>query len=193
MSEENKRDAELRQIITDALVSMVSGVTGLVPPAGPGAIPDFIQAPIDRAVERISASLPVCVPEGSIYVECCQCDECQHGGINDAAAGLAACHDCDWTGPDPVEDKCPGCQSENSMAAACPKCGSRYVLVASEDIAAPVAPAAPTIKAERVSVPVELLRRVCWPVASGSDRHTHSEAVAELRALLASHAEGGKV
>lgn len=46
---------------------------------------------------------------------------------------------------------------------------------------------------ERVSVPVELLRRVCWPVASGSDRHTHSEAVTELRALLASHAEGGKV
>ncbi|GEM_PF-5327812 len=43
---------------------------------------------------------------------------------------------------------------------------------------------------ERVSVPVELLRRVCWPVASGSDRHTHSEAVAELRALLASHQRG---
>lgn len=53
---------ELRQIITDALVSMVSGVTGLVPPSGPGQIPDFIQAPIDRAVEKISASLPVGVP-----------------------------------------------------------------------------------------------------------------------------------
>lgn len=59
---------ELRQIITDALVSMVSGVTGLVPPAGPGAIPDFIQAPIDRAVERISASLPVGVPDGYAIV-----------------------------------------------------------------------------------------------------------------------------
>lgn len=140
---------ELRQIITDALVSMVSGVTGLVPPSGPGQIPDFIQAPIDRAVEKISASLPVGVPDGSIYVECRQCDVCQHGGINDAAAGLAACHDCDWTGADPVEDKCPGCQSENCMAAACPKCGSRYVLVASEDIAAP---AAPTVKAEQVGM-----------------------------------------
>lgn len=43
---------------------------------------------------------------------------------------------------------------------------------------------------ERVSVPVELLERVCWPVVSGSDRHTHSEAVAELRALLASHGRG---
>lgn len=57
---------ELRQIITDALVSMVSGVTGLVPPSGPGQIPDFIQAPIDRAVERISASLPVGVPQVQI-------------------------------------------------------------------------------------------------------------------------------
>lgn len=59
MSEQSKMDAELRQIVTDALVSMVSGVTGMVPPSGPGAIPDFIQAPIDRAVEKISASLAV--------------------------------------------------------------------------------------------------------------------------------------
>ncbi len=69
---------ELRQIITDALVSMVSGVTGLVPPSGPGAIPDFIQAPIDRAVERISASLPVGVPDDwrrAIY----QAEECLTG------------------------------------------------------------------------------------------------------------------
>nr|WP_024308550.1 hypothetical protein [Pseudomonas sp. P818] len=63
MSEMNK-DVDLRKIVTDALVSMVSGVTGLVPPSGPGAIPDFIQAPIDRAVEKISASLPVGVPDG---------------------------------------------------------------------------------------------------------------------------------
>jgi len=41
-----------------------------------------------------------------------------------------------------------------------------------------------------VSVPRELLERVCWPVVSGSDRHTHSEAVAELRSLLASHGRG---
>lgn len=78
---------------------------------------------------------------GTVYVEARQCDECQHGGINDSADGLAACHDCDWTGPDPLEDKCPGCQSENCMAAACPQCGARYVLVASEEMAAPVAQA----------------------------------------------------
>lgn len=72
----------------------------------------------------------------TVYVEARQCDECQHGGINDSAAGLAACHDCDWAGPDPAEDKCPGCQRENCMAAACPMCGGRYVLVASEEVAA---------------------------------------------------------
>lgn len=80
-------------------------------------------------------------PESSIYVEFRQCDKCQHGGINDAATGVAACHDCDWTGSEPVEDKCPGCHRENCMAAACPKCGARYVLLASEDIAAPAQPA----------------------------------------------------
>lgn len=50
---------ELRQIVTDALEGMVSGITGRVRPFGPGSIPDFIQAPIDRAVEKISACLPV--------------------------------------------------------------------------------------------------------------------------------------
>ena len=76
------------------------------------------------------------VPEGSIYVECRQCDKCQHVGINDAAHGLAACHDCDWSGNEPEDDKCPGCKSENCMAAACPECGARYALIASEDVAA---------------------------------------------------------
>lgn len=78
---------------------------------------------------------------GKVYVEARRCDECQHGGINDSATGVAACHECDWAGPEPEEDKCPGCQRENCMAAACPQCGARYVLVASEEIAAPVAQA----------------------------------------------------
>lgn len=59
---------ELRQIVTDALVGMISGVTGLVPPTGPGSIPDFVQAPIDRAVEKISTALPVGVPDGYALV-----------------------------------------------------------------------------------------------------------------------------
>lgn len=83
---------ELRQIITDALVSMVSGVTGLVPPTGPGQIPDFIQAPIDRAVEKISASLPVGVPDDwrrAVY----QAEECLTGCL--AAPEVARALDAD--------------------------------------------------------------------------------------------------
>ncbi|WP_235583445.1 hypothetical protein, partial [Pseudomonas aeruginosa] len=85
---------------------------------------------------------------GKVYVEARQCDECQHGGINDSATGVAACHECDWTGPEPEEDRCPGCQRENCMAAACPQCGARYVLVASEEIAAPVAQAQRSVPEE---------------------------------------------
>jgi len=91
MSEMNK-DMELRKIVTDALVSMVSRVTGLVPPSGPGQIPDFIQAPIDRAVEKISASLPVGVPDDwrrAIY----QAEECLTGCL--AAPDIARSLDAD--------------------------------------------------------------------------------------------------
>ncbi|MEW3614809.1 hypothetical protein [Pseudomonas aeruginosa] len=73
---------------------------------------------------------------GTGYAEARQCVNCRHIGINDAA-DYAACHDCNWTGPEPDEDKCPGCGSENCMAAACPECGGRYDLVAEANITAP--------------------------------------------------------
>ncbi|HEJ4033276.1 TPA: hypothetical protein SL477_001046 [Pseudomonas aeruginosa] len=95
-----------------------------------------VTAERDAALARVAE-----LERGKVYVEARQCDECQHGGINDSATGVAACHECDWTGPEPEEDRCPGCQRENCMAAACPQCGARYVLVASEEIAAPVAQA----------------------------------------------------
>ncbi|HFH4240807.1 TPA: hypothetical protein ACGJ37_000665 [Pseudomonas aeruginosa] len=105
-----------------------------------------------RTAERDAALARVAELErGKVYVEARQCDECQHGGINDSATGVAACHECDWTGPEPEEDRCPGCQRENCMAAACPQCGARYVLVASEEIAAPVAQA-------QHSVPGDIMR-----------------------------------
>lgn len=46
----------LRDIVIDSLVSMVAGVTGLVPPKG-AEIPDFIQGQIDRATDRIHQAL----------------------------------------------------------------------------------------------------------------------------------------
>ncbi|MCY1389108.1 hypothetical protein D9M71_38980 [compost metagenome] len=44
--------AEVRTIVTDALLGMISAVTSMSPPPG-APLPDFIQAPIDRAVTRI--------------------------------------------------------------------------------------------------------------------------------------------
>src|SRR5690606_552791 len=46
----------LQQIVTDALVGMISGVTQMVPPTDE-PLPDFIQAPIDRAVTRIRSEI----------------------------------------------------------------------------------------------------------------------------------------
>jgi hypothetical protein len=45
------------------------------------------------------------------YAECRECVECGHIGINDEHATDAACgYACGWSGPSPVEDKCPDCQ-----------------------------------------------------------------------------------
>ncbi|MDZ5602554.1 hypothetical protein SJI00_07190 [Pseudomonas sp. RP23018S] len=52
-TENRSNSTELSKIVTEALVCMVSGVTGMTPPADE-PLPGFIQAPIDRAVTRIS-------------------------------------------------------------------------------------------------------------------------------------------
>lgn len=48
---------ELRKIVTEALVGMVATATSTIPPTDQ-PLPDFIQAPIDRAIDRITACLP---------------------------------------------------------------------------------------------------------------------------------------
>ncbi|XXF10185.1 hypothetical protein J3Q00_07485 [Pseudomonas sp. D2-3] len=49
-------DTDIRTVVTEALVGMISGVTSLTPPTDQ-PLPDFIQAPVDRAVERIKTLL----------------------------------------------------------------------------------------------------------------------------------------
>ncbi|WP_085708324.1 MULTISPECIES: DUF4406 domain-containing protein [unclassified Pseudomonas] len=44
----------IRSIVTDLLVGMISAVTSATPPANQ-PLPQFIQSPIDRAVDRIKA------------------------------------------------------------------------------------------------------------------------------------------
>ena len=47
--------SDVRSVVVDALVSMVSGVTGMVPPTDT-PLPGFIQGPVDRAVSKIEAA-----------------------------------------------------------------------------------------------------------------------------------------
>ncbi|EAZ62394.1 hypothetical protein ACFZ9I_31270 [Pseudomonas aeruginosa] len=96
-----------------------------------------VTAERDAALARV-AEFEAQSQHSAGYAEARQCVNCRHIGINDAA-DYAACHDCRWTGPEPDEDKCPGCAGENCMAAACPECGGRYELVAEANIATPVA------------------------------------------------------
>lgn len=96
-----------------------------------------VTAERDAALARV-AEFEAQSQHSAGYAEARQCVNCRHIGINDAA-DYAACHDYRWTGPEPDEDKCPGCAGENCMAAACPECGGRYELVAEANIATPVA------------------------------------------------------
>lgn len=61
-TENRSSNTELSKIVTEALVGMVSGVTGMKPPTGE-PLPGFIQAPIDRAVTRISGLLAQPAPQ----------------------------------------------------------------------------------------------------------------------------------
>jgi hypothetical protein len=73
----------------------------------------------------------------TLYVECRECSNCGHIGINDDAAGMAACNTCDWNGPSPKEDHCPGCGRDGTMSGSCPECGYRTNLLAEAHLAAP--------------------------------------------------------
>lgn len=88
---------------------------------------------------------PVAVAGDAVWVECRQCEGCNHAGINDESATLAACLTCEWSGPSPAEDRCPGCAKEDCMGAACPECGGRYTLMASQEFAALSTQPAPSV------------------------------------------------
>jgi hypothetical protein len=118
---------------------------------------------LDRLIEQATPAPQAQLAEvaATVYVECRECDVCDHRGINDASDTLAACHGCDWSGPSPVEDKCPGCGEENCMAAACPECGGRYALRADANV--PLTP--PAAQAEQAVRSIEQ----DFPGAFGTD------------------------
>lgn len=84
----------------------------------------------------------------TVYVEVRECSECQHVDIN-GNSDTAACNRCDWSGPSPKEDHCPGCGEDGTMTSACTECGARSHLLASDSlpVAAPPVPAAVDVAA----------------------------------------------
>ncbi|MCT5529908.1 hypothetical protein LZL70_30340, partial [Pseudomonas aeruginosa] len=128
----------------------------------------------DAALARV-AEFEAQAQHSADYAEARQCVNCRHIGINDAA-DYAACHDCRWTGPEPDEDKCPGCAGENCMAAACPECGGRYELVAEAKISTPAAQAGQMPQAW-LDVQAERRRQVeaeGW-TPEHDDEHSHGQ------------------
>jgi len=99
------------------------------------------EAAVMCTLERIAR--PAQTEQQPAYVECRECTDCGHVGINDAHQTDATCAMCDWSGPSPVEDQCPDCGKENAMGAACPKCSGRYRILAETHVAAPIAQTAP--------------------------------------------------
>jgi len=97
------------------------------------------------------------VKASGLYVEVHECNNCGHIGINDSDDS-AACNTCDWIGPSPKEDKCPGCAQEGTMTSACPKCHERNHLIASTTLAAASEPRAPVLTDEQISV-LRILRQ----------------------------------
>ena len=80
---------------------------------------------------------------GRLHVTAWECHGCGHRGIDDGDDANEACSDCDWRGPCPDEDVCPGCGREGTMVSACPKCGDRYYIKAEADLVIPTAIPAP--------------------------------------------------
>lgn len=72
-----------------------------------------------------------------VIVECRECVNCGHVGIDDMHDTNAHCSNCDWHGPSPSEDACPGCAQTGTMGAACPKCSDAYRLLCDAKVAAP--------------------------------------------------------
>lgn len=83
--------------------------------------------------------------DGKLHVTAWQCHGCGHRGIDDGDDAAEACSDCNWRGPCPDEDVCPGCGREGTMVSACPKCGDRYYIKAEADIVIPTAAQAPAV------------------------------------------------
>lgn len=115
--------AALRRV-QNGIVYDVQPLSGrLIPASKPRMLPGCVTAAVG-----VEGAQPA---QRGIHVECRECQNCGHAGINDTDGAQAACNSCEWQGPAPKEDQCPGCGRKGTMIDACPECGSgRYTTVA---------------------------------------------------------------
>ena len=151
----------------------------------------------DLMADLRSALAAPAQPEAqAVYAEARECNACNHVGINDSHSTNAACTSCDWSGPSPVEDICPGCGRTGSMSAACPDCGGYYRLLAHTDIGAPQ-PEAQAVAAADVQEAVNTIMEQAqvfasaWSLVggrfdSGNGLADAEDAKLELRSLVRS-------
>ncbi len=110
---------------------------------------------------------------GTVYVEARECGRCGHVGINDAP-DISACTSCEWHGPSPTEDLCPGCGQTGTMTTACPECGHRTSLLASVDL-----PATPPRTAAQEAEPATETPEGCTPADARMLRKANHDLAAE--------------
>lgn len=106
----------------------------------PTAAGDALAAALATPVEKAA-------PSATLYAEARECPDCGHIGINDDN-GTSACTHCDWSGPSPAEDHCPGCGRDGTMTSACPECGHRTTLLAEAHLPIPAQQAAQPVAGE---------------------------------------------
>jgi hypothetical protein len=113
----------------------VGAARALTPQQRSAALAAMCHWPGNNSDEMLNAMLDeLCVAIGNdgvaevhaagFHVECRECQDCGHAGINDTNGEQAACNSCSWQGPAPKEDRCPGCGKLGAMIDACPECGS---------------------------------------------------------------------
>lgn len=106
----------------------------------------------------------------AIYVECCECQDCGHAGLNDSDGSLAHCNACMWVGPSPKKDCCPECLVECAMGNVCPKCQSgRYTVVASALIDALATSAVPADASDPCAATRRAITRAAAAMAESKD------------------------
>lgn len=179
----------------DWITDVLRAVAELPDRNSPADQPEMMLVSADELRDILSenASARASLPTSGVprHVECRECADCGHAGINDDGPN-AACNTCGWSGPSPKEDKCPECHRIGTMTSACPKCAGRYSLVAETDLAAPQPAAARVFTpAERDALIDAKLAEYNYPANSANAGRAGWYAYAAAHGIASPQEDGG--